>query len=1137
MGLVDFAIRRRVTIAMATVAITLLGFISLSRLKVNLLPDLSYPTLTIRTELPGAAPTEIENLISRPVEEAAGVVRNVRSVRSVSRSGQSDVIIEFTWGTDMDFAGIEVRERLDLLWLPVEATRPLLLRFDPSSEPVMRVAFVDEQAGSKEQRLKFLRRFADDRIKPEIESVEGSAAVKVSGGFEDEVQIYVDQQRLAQLKLSIEQVARRIGAENVNLSGGRLEQGSQRFLVRTVNEFDTLEDMADAVIANVDGQPVYLKDVARVERGYKDRTAITRLNGEECIELAIYKEGDANTVQLAHGIADKLEALARTLPAGTRLTPVYDQSKFIASAVSDVKDAAILGGLLSILVLYFFLRDAWATIVTGVVIPVTVVGIFVMMYAFDLTLNVMSLGGIALSVGMLIDNSVVILEAIGRRKEAGLSTIDAARAGTAEVATAVTASTLTSVAVFFPMVFVSGIAGQLFRDQALTVTFAQLISLMVGITLVPMLTAWRARLGEPQDEPAPDAGEPRETLASLRACLRGIWANLHVNAQVRPRETAATAARPSWLTAPWRGLRWATRLAAWSLRWLITFVVRQLRLLGGLAGKVLALLLSPFVWATQKGYKFLDRHYPTLLDWALARRAAVLFTAFGMLAATAMILPSLGTELIPQLSQGEFTVKMRLPAGSPLETTDKQVRYLHDAARDLPDLASAYAVAGTGNRLDANPVDSGENTGNLDVKLQAPIDKAGEERAMQQMRERLAGIPGAQYEFARPSLLTLSTPVEVILAGYDLERLSLAANAIRERMDRSGAFRDIRSSIEGGHPEIQILFDQQRASQLGLAVRDIADRVVSNVRGSVATRYRLQEKKIDVLVRSVDTRAASIEEVRNLVVNPGSDRPVPLSAVAEVRLATGPAEIRRANQERVAVISAAPADGDLGNATREAQAILAATTLPVGILGSVSGQSEEMTQSFRSLGLAFALAVFLVYLVMASQFESLLHPFVILFTIPMGLIGSIWGLYITGTTINSVALIGLIMLAGIVVNNAIVLIDAINQAREKGLQRIAAIKLAGRTRLRPILITSVSTIIGLIPMAIGIGEGAEIRRPMAITVIAGNLVATFLTLIVIPVLYAVMDRKEFRKAPAAAGGTAALATPGAPPAPVHAAEQ
>jgi HAE1 family hydrophobic/amphiphilic exporter-1 len=508
----------------------------------------------------------------------------------------------------------------------------------------------------------------------------------------------------------------------------------------------------------------------------------------------------------------------------------------------------------------------------------------------------------------------------------------------------------------------------------------------------------------------------------------------------------------------------------------------------------------------------------------------VLLTAFGLLAATALILPRLGTELIPQLSQGEFTVKMRLPAGSPLENTDAQVQVIHRAASNLPSLDSAYAVAGTGNRLDANPVDSGENTGNLDVKLRAPIDKEGEELAIQELRTRLASIPGVQYEFTRPSLLTLATPVEVILAGYDLERLGVAASAVRERMEASGAFKDIRSSIEGGHPEIQILFDQERASQLGLAVRDIADRVVSNVRGDVATRYRLQEKKIDVLVRSVDTRAASIEEIRNLVVNPGSDRPVPLSAVAEVRLATGPAEIRRANQERVAVISAAPVRGDLGDATVTAREILAQITLPVGIMGSVSGQSEEMTQSFRSLGLAFALAVFLVYLVMASQFESLLHPFVILFTIPMGLIGSVWGLYITGTTINSVALIGLIMLAGIVVNNAIVLIDAINQARERGLEKLEAIKLAGKTRLRPILITSISTIIGLIPMAIGIGEGAEIRRPMAITVIAGNLVATFLTLIVIPVLYAVLDRKAYVRS--AAGGTAArpLTSPNAAPA-------
>ena len=403
MNLVDFAIRRRVTIAMATLAVTLFGVVSLSRLKVNLLPDLSYPTLTIRTELTGAAPTEIENLITRPIEEAAGIIRNVRSVRSVSRSGQSDVILEFVWGTDMNFAGIEVRERLDLLQLPQEASRPLLLRFDPSTEPVLRLALVDTATSANnstsEDRLKFLRRFADDRVKPDIEAIEGSAAVKVSGGLEDEVQVFVDQQRLAQLKLDVRDIAQRLGTENVNLSGGRLEQGTQRFLVRTVNEFKTLDDMAGAVIATVDGRPVYLKDVARVVRGYKERTAVTRLDGRECIELAVYKEGDANTVQLAKAIGLRLDELRKNLPQGTEIRAVYDQSKFIASSVGEVTDAAVFGGLLSVFVLYFFLRDARATMVASVVIPVSVIGIFVLMHLFKLTLNVMSLGGIALSVG------------------------------------------------------------------------------------------------------------------------------------------------------------------------------------------------------------------------------------------------------------------------------------------------------------------------------------------------------------------------------------------------------------------------------------------------------------------------------------------------------------------------------------------------------------------------------------------------------------------------------------------------------------------------------------------------------------------------------------------------------------------
>ncbi|MGD9597823.1 MAG: efflux RND transporter permease subunit [Steroidobacteraceae bacterium] len=1108
MRLVDLALRRRVTIAMATVAVTLFGVVSLSRLKVNLLPDLSYPTLTVRTELPGAAPLEVENLVTRPVEEAAGTIRNVRSVRSVSRSGQSDVVLEFAWGTDMDFAGIEVRERLDLLQLPVDARRPLLLRFDPSTEPVLRLAFVDLTAAgaTREERLKALRRFADDRLKPALEATEGSAAVKVSGGFEDEVHVYVDQQRLAQLKLDVGQVAARIGAENVNLSGGRLEQGTQRFLVRTLNEFGSLEEMANAVIATVDGRPVYLRDIARVEHGYKDRTAITRLDGRECVELAVYKEGDANTVQLAQAVRTRLADLGKSLPPDTKLETVYDQSTFIANSVSEVSDAAIWGGLLSVIVLYLFLRDARATLVAGIVIPVTVIGIFVLMYGFDLTLNIMSLGGIALSVGMLIDNSVVILEAISRKREAGLPAVQAAREGTAEVAMAVTASTMTTVAVFFPMVFVSGIAGQLFRDQALTVTFAQILSLLVSLTLVPMMAAWRADDGA-QHEPQRALGaELRVRAARLADRLRALGRAL------RPGDFADAPAS--------RGVRRIFGWIGWPLRLVLATLIRLVRALAGATGALCGLALAPAVHATQRAFVQLDRVYPAALEWALRRRALVLGVAVALLAVTGAVLARLPTELIPQLAQGEFNVKLRLPAGSPLDTTDRVLRTAQASALGLPGLDQAYAVSGTGNRLDANPVDSGENIGEMAVRLKQPAGPREEAAAMARLRTALDALPGVQYEFSRPALFTLSTPLEVVLSGYELDRLQAAAAAVRARMEASGAFTDLRSSIEGGHPEIRIVFDQDRASRLGLEVRDIADRVVASLRGDVATRYQLRDRKIDVLVRSVDTRSASIEEVRNLIVNPGGEHPVPLAAVADVSLAMGPAEIRRASQERVAVLSASPAGDNLGAATAVAHGILATTALPVGITSSVTGQSEEMQQSFTSLLMAFGLAVFLVYLVMASQFESLIHPFVILFTIPMGLIGAVWGLALTGTTVNAVAFIGLILLAGIVVNNAIVLLDAVNQARDRGLPRHAALLLAARTRLRPILITSWSTILGLVPMAIGLGEGAEVRRPMAITVIGGMLVATVLTLIVIPVLYTLLDRRRDARSVAGARETA-----------------
>ncbi len=544
---------------------------------------------------------------------------------------------------------------------------------------------------------------------------------------------------------------------------------------------------------------------------------------------------------------------------------------------------------------------------------------------------------------------------------------------------------------------------------------------------------------------------------------------------------------------------------------------RGLRAVGNGAGRVggwiahgCKFALSPIVNATQAVNRWADRNYPPAITWALAHPGKVIGTAVAAFVLTMLlVVPQLGTELIPQMSQGEFNVDLRLPPGTPLEQTDRAVMATQRASDALGNVALAYSVAGTGNRLDANPVDAGENTGRLSITLQAGSGREDEERAMGELRQNLEQMPGLQHRFSRPALFSMATPLEVVISGYDLDRLGIAAENVRQAMLEDGRFADVKTTVEAGNPEIQIVFDQERASQLNLVVRDIADRVVNSVRGEVATRYKLREKQIDVLVRSVDSRAASIEEVRNLIVNPGAEFPVPLSAVADVKLAMGPAEVRRVSQERVAVVSANLAQGDLGSAVAALDGIVQRVELPVGTTAFLSGQSEEMSASFKSLQFVLVLAIFLVYLVMASQFESLIHPFVILLTIPLALIGAVWALWLTGTTVNVVAYIGLIMLAGIVVNQSIVLIDAVNQLRAEGMPKLQAIVEGGKIRLRPILITKLTTILGLLPMALGIGEGAEVRAPMAITVIGGVLLTTFLTLLVIPVVYSVMDRKHF----------------------------
>lgn len=1106
MNLPELATRRRVTVGMLTLTLVLFGLIGLAGLKVNLLPDLSYPTLTVRTDYEGAAPLEIENLISQPVEEAVGVVKNVRKVHSVSRTGESDVVLEFAWGTDMDMASLEVRDKLDTLQLPLEAKKPLLLRFNPSTDPIIRFGLsVTGDKVPSEAQLKQLRRFADDDLKKRIEPVAGVAAVKVGGGLEDEIEVSIDQHKLARLGIDINEVITRLRNENINASGGRIDEGSQRFLVRTINQFQSLDEMRDLLI-KVDGNvPIRLKDIADVSQGYKERAGIVRIDGREAIELAIYKEGDANTVNVARAVREQLDKLKDSLPSGTALTTIEDQSVFIQHALSEVEVDALLGGVLAILIIFFFLGDAWSTFIISLSLPVSLIATFFFMDQLHLSLNVMSLGGLALATGMVVDDSIVVLENIARLREKGASILESAVRGTAEVGMAVTASTLTTVAVFLPLVFVQGIAGQLFRDQALTITFAMLVSLVVAMTLIPMLASLKGRSPLAyRDEPGREPG-PLPNNRPLRGAVVGSRAAGGFLFQLLPRAFA-------WLLAV--AARFFARRIGGGLR----FVGRG--------------VTAPY----DRAAAFYHRSLPK----ALAHPWRVLGFAAAALIATSLLVPTLGLDLIPQLAQGRFDMTVTLPPGTPLADTDKLVNEISARHAKDPGVASIYGVAGAGTRLDANPTESGENIGRLSIALKDGGSKAIEAAEIERLRAATTR-PDASVKFARPQLFSFSAPLEIEIRGYDLDALAKGGQRLADLMKASPRFADIKSTVEGGYPEIQIRFDQDRAAAVGLTTRDIADRLVRKVKGEVATRYDFRDRKIDVLVRARASDRGSIDDIRNLVIGyvspktaaasgaggtatdssaatasssllsdsprTSSDTPIRLASVASVTAGEGPSEIHRISQERVAIVSAGLHYGDLASAVAEVRDIVATHPLAAGVQVKIGGQSEELDASVKSLLFALGLAIFLVYLVMASQFESLLHPFVIMFSIPLAAVGAVLALKLNGSAVSVVVFIGLIMLVGIVVKNAIVLIDRVNQLREAGVAKREALAQAAESRLRPIVMTTLCTLIGFLPLAVGVGEGAEVRAPMAITVMGGLAVSTLLTLVVIPVIYDLLDRR------------------------------
>lgn len=1061
MKIVKFSTSHPVTVTMFMVAAVVFGFVAFNRLPINLLPDISYPTLTIRTEYAGTAPGEVENLISKPVEEAVGIISGVIRTSSISRPGISDVVLEFDWDTDMDFASLEVREKLDMLTLPINAEPPLLLRFDPSLDPIMRIGMAGDES------LIALRLFAEERIKQELEPLDGVASVQVSGGLEEEIQINVNEGRLASVGIPITQVTQRMAQENVNLTGGSLKDGDAEFLVRTLNEFKAIDEMQDIVIGMRDEAPILLKDVADIIKGHKERNVITHLDGKESVEIAIYKEADKNTVTVANTVKQQLQSIMKEFEeynVPLEMTVVNDQSLFIQNSVDEVLQTAIIGGILAVLVLYLFLRSIKSTLIISFTIPISIVVTFFFMYLANVSLNIMSLGGLALGVGMLVDNSIVVLESIDRYLKQNISQKEAADRGTAEVGHAVIASTLTTVCVFVPIIFVEGIAGQLFNDQALAVTFSLLASLIVALTLIPMLSSRGIQTNTPSAFEATGKAGPKNN----------------------PRNNILNTV---FVVSP---------------AYLINMINKFLSVLGRIIGRI----LKPVYMIFDKAMSGLTGKYPGFLDVVLNHRIKLFGGALLLfcLAITGFIF--IGSELIPEMSQGEFYVDVLLPIGTPLEETEKVINEMASLTEKVDGINTIYSVSGTAAQMGFSATEMRENLGQLHIRLDRRDDRNEEQRIMDEMRQSFSSFPGLEYKISRPTLFSFRTPIEVEVRGYNLQELERVSLELAQQMHNIPGLQDIKASTEGGNPEVQIIFDRRRVAQLGLDIASIGATIRNKVMGEVSTELNRLDRKVDIRVRAQEQDRNSIDDLKKLVISTTGSVPIQLASVADVNMERGPSEIRRIDQERVALITANLKGRDLGSISEDIQSIIDKQILPPDFRIRIGGQQREMATSFDSMKLAIALAIFLVYLVMASQFESLVQPFIIMFTIPFALIGVILTLLITNTPISVVVLIGLIMLAGIVVNNAIVLIDYINQLRKNGLPKREAIKKAGQIRMRPILMTTITTVLGLLPMAIGLGEGAELRTPMAITVIGGLLIGTLLTLIVIPTVYDVVVREK-----------------------------
>jgi len=1021
MNLASFSVRRPVLVMMVVLIVIVLGAISLSRLPIDLMPDISYPNLSISTTYENAAPEEVEKSVTSPIEDAMSAVPGVEEVDSVSTEGASNVRIMFSWGTDLDAAANDVRDRLDRVILPPNVKRPILRKFDPSSFPILILGVASNLDPIE------VRKIIDDQITYRIERVPGVAAVDIRGGLEREVHVDLYTDKVKALGIPLDQIISRIQSGNLNLPAGTIERGNLDVTVRAPGEFSDLDQLRGTVVAIREGAQIRLGEIADVKDSWVKITRVVRVNGQPGTRLSVNKRSGANTVTVAEAVLKEVERINRDIPQ-IHIVPIMDTSDFIKRSISNVGSSALYGGIFAVIVLLFFLLSIRSTLVIATAIPISIIATFVLMYFGGFTLNILTLGALALGIGMLVDNAIVVLENIYRLRETGNSPEESAVKGTGEVTAAVVASTLTTLVVFLPLIFVRGMAGVMFTQVSLVISFSLFCSLAVALTLVPMLASKLLR------RRMPTSSNPSQSQEKFGAKNR--------------------------------------------------FFIQM------------------------------ENSYKELLHYALNHRVLVVIVAVILLGVSLTLIPFIGVELMPTSDEGQVTVSAEMEVGTRIDVLNEKFKTIENIVKEsVPEAKNMVATIGGGGWHS-----SGSHTGEVNISLKPQSQRTrSSEQIAEDLRRKLANIPGAKIRtraggglfMLRMAAAGGTEKVQVEVRGYDLETADTLAERVRQIVEEVDGVTDALVSRESGSPEELVITDRQKAADMKLSVSQIANMLQTVLSGTIASYYREGGDEYNILVKLKDAEKMDIRDILDLTLTNSDGQPVVLRNVVNVEPRSGPVRIERKDRERLVTVSANISGRDLGSILSDIRERLRSVAVPRGFSIAFGGEYEEQQKAFNELLLSLVLSLLLVYMVMACLYESLRDPFVVMFSVPLAVIGVTLALSLTNTTFNVQAFIGCIMLGGIVVNNAILLVDhTILLRRRDKMPLQEAIEEAGRRRLRPILMTALTTIMGLLPLALGIGEGGEAQAPMARVVIGGLTSSTLITLVFVPTVYSLFESRR-----------------------------